>query len=142
MRSKIFLLIVLASFWLVNSTRGQDAPGIKFFTGTLQEALAKAKQEKKLVFFDAYASWCGPCKNMKATVFTDATLGEFFNANFISIGIDMEKGEGPNLSKIFTSIDGYPSLLFLDAEGHVIKTLLGSRSIEALLGEARLAKMR
>lgn len=120
----------------------QERPGVVFFNGSLKEALSKAKAEKKGVFFDAYAVWCGPCKNMEMHVFTDSTLGSYFNEHFISVRIDMEKGEGPQLAKIYTSIDGYPSMLFLDSQGHVIKTLLGSRDIEDLLAEARLVKIR
>ena len=57
-------LILVVLFSLMVSCKGQ-APatgGIEFFTGTWQEALDKAKAEKKLIFLDAYASWCGPCK--------------------------------------------------------------------------------
>jgi hypothetical protein len=50
----------------------------------------------------------------------------------------MERGEGPALAKKYASIDGYPSMLFLNADGMVIKTLLGSRNSKMLLAEARL----
>jgi thioredoxin 1 len=130
----LLLMLLNASF------SSQEKKGIEFFNGTLKEALAKAKAEKKAVFFDAYAFWCGPCKNMELNVFTDQTLGNYFNEHFVSIRIDMEKGEGPDLARKFTSIDGYPSMLFLDNEGHVIKTLLGSRHTEDLLAEGKLVK--
>ncbi len=38
--------------------------GIKFEDGNFSSLLAKAKKDKKLIFLDAYASWCGPCKLM------------------------------------------------------------------------------
>jgi hypothetical protein len=50
----------------------------------------------------------------------------------------MEKGEGPVLAKKYPSIDGYPSLLFLENDGMPVKTLLGSRSAEEFLAEAKL----
>ncbi len=131
------MVLILFAFPLFSS---QEKKGVEFFKGTLKEALAKAKAEKKAVFFDAYAVWCGPCKNMELNVFTDEVLGNYFNEHFVSIRIDMEKGEGPDLAKKFTSIDGYPSMLFLDNEGHVIKTLLGSRHTEDLLAEGKLIK--
>ena len=114
------------------------AAGIQFFHGTLKEARAKAKAENKFVFLDAYASWCGPCKTMEAEVYTDPKVGAYFNEKFIAIKVDMEKGEGPELAKKLPSIDGYPSLLFFGPEGFLAKTVLGSRSAEDFLAEAKL----
>jgi thioredoxin 1 len=138
------ILFINTLAWLLYSTmvpaNQQEPMGVVFFNGSLAEAIARAKAEHKFVFFDAYASWCGPCKAMEANVFPNEALAEYLNEHFISIRIDMEKGEGPNLAKRYTSIDGYPSLLFLNNEGHVIKTLLGSRKAEELLAEAKLVK--
>lgn len=134
------LVIILPAMLFVVTCKGQSAhEGINFFQGTLKEAKEKAKKENKLIFFDAYASWCGPCRYMDSVIYAKKTVGDFFSKNFVSIRVDMEKGEGPELATKLTSIDGYPSLLFLDGDGHVIKTILGSRSEKALLGEAKLA---
>lgn len=35
------------------------------------EILKKAKTERKAIMVDAYAVWCGPCKLMDRTTFTD-----------------------------------------------------------------------
>ncbi|HMZ23915.1 MAG TPA: DUF255 domain-containing protein, partial [Saprospiraceae bacterium] len=83
-----FALIAL----MVQSGLGQ---GMTFETGNWASILKKAKKEKKLIYLDAYTSWCGPCKMMKKNVFPDAAVGEYFNANFVNAQIDMEKGEGP-----------------------------------------------
>ena len=37
---------------------------MQFDEGSFSEVLAKAKQEKRMVFMDCYTSWCGPCKMM------------------------------------------------------------------------------
>jgi thioredoxin 1 len=132
----VSLLLSASSF---NATAQEKKEGIHFFEGSWKAALAKAKLENKCVFFDAYASWCGPCKTMDSKVFTNPKVAAYFNKKFISVRIDMEKGEGPELAKKYTSIDGYPSLLFFSNDGHVIKTVLGSRSAEVLIGEAKLA---
>jgi len=35
---------------------------------------------------------------LKRKTFHDKAAGDFFNANFINVVVDMEKGEGPDLS--------------------------------------------
>ena len=134
-----FVLLGLFLFpsGLVN-VRGQaEGKGIHFFQGPWKEAVARAKEEKKCLFLDAYASWCGPCQAMDREVFSNPEVGVFFNQKFVAIRVDMEKGEGPELAKKFSSIDGYPSLLFF-ADGHLAKTVLGSRTAEEFLAEAKL----
>ena len=68
--------------------------GIIFFEGTWKEALEKAKKEDKLVFVDSYTTWCGPCIKMAKNVFTQESVGSFYNQNFINIKLDMEKEDG------------------------------------------------
>jgi uncharacterized protein YyaL (SSP411 family) len=132
------LVVMLLAFYGIAGAQNESHEGIDFFNGTLKEAIAKAKAENKFVFFDAYASWCGPCKAMDKDVFTDKTVAAYLNAKFVSIRIDMEKGEGPVLAKKYASINGYPSLLFLENGGIPLKTLLGSRDAEEFLAEAKL----
>ncbi|AWL08697.1 Protein-disulfide reductase [Aquirufa nivalisilvae] len=113
------LFISLTSF-----AKTGEGDGIEFFHGSFKQALAKAKKENKLIFFDAYTSWCGPCKVLKTKVFPDKELGEYMNAKFISIGVDMEAGEGPQLANMYP-VEGYPTLMFMDASGKVKKKVLG-----------------
>lgn len=140
MNTKLYKIVVILSlcFYSGINAQSETSSGIKFFQGTLKEAIAKAKEENKYIFFDAFASWCGPCKAMEKQVFTDAEVAKYFNKKFISIRVDMEKGEGPELAKKYPSINGYPSLLFLDGSGVPVKTILGSRNSEDFLAEAKL----
>ena len=93
--------------------------GIKFDQSSFKDLLTKAKKEKKLVFIDAYAVWCGPCKMMDRNVFTQKSVGDFFNKNFISSRIDMEKGEGREIAQQF-SVRSYPTFLFMNGDGELV----------------------
>ena len=93
--------------------------GIQFIEGDWTKALAAAKSEKKLIFLDAYASWCGPCKMLKRKTFPNKAAGEFFNKNFINVAIDMEKGDGPALAEKYR-VSAYPTLIVTDADGNII----------------------
>jgi thioredoxin 1 len=100
-------------------------PGIVFTDGSWAKILEKAKKENKIIFFDAYTSWCGPCKNLQKTVFTRQDVGDFYNKNFINVKRDMEEGEGPALAERYP-IDGYPTLFFIDGSGKVVQKQLGA----------------
>lgn len=136
MKTKINLFILaLALIPLFGFVSGDDPKtenGIKFFTGTFAEAKTLAQKEGKLIFLDAYAQWCGPCKMMTRDVFPNKKVGEFYNANFINMKMDMEKGEGKELSKQF-AIRAYPTLLFIDASGKIVAAELGYRSTSELI---------
>lgn len=58
-----------------------SAQGIDFFKGEWEAALEQARNQDKLIFVDAYATWCGPCKRMAADVFPDPQVGAFYNRN-------------------------------------------------------------
>ena len=98
--------------------------GIEFFHGTMVEALDKAQKEDKIVFMDCFTEWCGPCKRMAATTFKEENVGQYFNANFINVKMDMEKGEGPELSSKY-NVTAYPTYLFINPKGEVVHQGLG-----------------
>lgn len=133
-KMKYILLIFLGALLYSNAS----AQGIKFEHGTYEEALAKAKKESKLVFIDCYTAWCGPCKKLSKTVFTQEEVGTFFNKNFVCIKVDMEKGEGVELG-VYYNVRGYPTLLFLDDEGEICGRVSGFTEAKALIEKAKKA---
>ncbi len=102
-----------------------SAQGINFFEGSFDEVKAEAKKQNKIIFIDCYTSWCGPCKWMSKNVFPDFRVGEFYNANFISYKLDMEKGDGKEVRKTY-SVNAFPTLLFINAEGEIENRSLGA----------------
>jgi len=98
--------------------------GIKFEEGNFKSLLAKAKKENKLIFIDAYAVWCGPCKLMVKNIFPLKPVGDYYNANFINAKIDMEKGEGIALAKKY-NVKAFPTYLFINGDGEEVHRTLG-----------------
>lgn len=126
---KIAFLIALLLVLLPSLSKADE---INFDHSEWKSILAKAGKENKLVFVDAYTTWCGPCKWMSANTFTNPDVAAFFNKNFVNAKIDMEKGEGLEIAKLY-GVNVYPTLLFVDAQGTLIHSELGARDAEKFL---------
>lgn len=131
--SKIFSICTL--FFIGATTFGQ---GISFFHGSWAEALEEAQKTDKVIFVDAYAKWCGPCKVMAKNVFTQEGVGAYFNENFISIKMDMEEKEGIAFGRKFP-VSAYPTLFFISGEGELIKKSVGGKKADGLISLAKNA---
>ncbi len=98
--------------------------GISFQNQSWSNLLATAKKQNKLIFVDAYAVWCGPCKSMAKEVFPLKEVGSFFNQNFINAKIDMEKGEGVDIAERY-NVAAYPTYLFVNGNGELVHKGIG-----------------
>lgn len=128
MKLKHFAFLTCLFIWNISL----QAQGIEFLHTGWEEALKKAKAENKLLFVDAYAKWCGPCKAMAANVFTRKEAGDFYNANFINLKLDMEEMDGRTFGDKYP-VRAYPTLLFLDGDGKLVLRVVGGQKLENLL---------
>ncbi len=112
--------------------------GVTFNKDSWKEIMATAESEEKLIFVDAYTTWCGPCKKMTRDIFPLHNVGEFYNKNFINVKMDMERGEGVALAEKYDVIL-YPTLLFLDASGEIIHRAVGYHNEQEFLGVGEVA---
>ncbi|MGH1335190.1 MAG: thioredoxin family protein [Aureispira sp.] len=123
-------LIGLCFLW--SSVHTTFAQGIKFEKGTWETVLAKAQEENKPIFVDAYTTWCGPCKWMAKEIFTQETVASYVNAHFVAYKMDMEKGEGPAFA-IANKVNAFPTLLYFDSQGLLLHKAAGARNAEQLI---------
>jgi thioredoxin-related protein len=121
---KSIKLLLLITALTISALQAQDDQ-IVFEESLWEEVKEKANSEGKLIFVDAYTTWCGPCKWMAKEVFTNTEVANFYNTNFVNIKIDMEKGEGIDLAKQW-GVKAYPSLLYFDGEGNLMHRLCGA----------------
>lgn len=124
---------------MVADAKGETATeGMAFVEKPFEDLLAQAKAENKVIFIDAYTTWCGPCKMMAAKVFPLEEVGKVYNERFINAKFDMEKGEGPGLAKRY-SVMAYPTYLFVDGNGDIVHKGIGYIPQEEFLALADAA---
>jgi thiol-disulfide isomerase/thioredoxin len=123
------VLLVVFFLFLRELCFGQ---GVVFESISWGEALSRAAQERRLIFLDAYTTWCGPCKMMVAKTFTDSRVGDFYNNHFVNIKMDMERGEGIELAKKYR-VGLFPTLLFFDSLGRVQHRVSGFYGVAEFL---------
>lgn len=117
---KIALFLVIALFM---GFKAANADEIAFEKGSFTEVLAKAKDQNKIVMIDFITDWCIWCKHLDMRVYNDKEVVDYANAHQINWKTDAEK-EGKDLAKKY-NVTGFPTLVFIDAEGNEIDKIVG-----------------
>ena len=115
---------IIPGLFLFTSIIAFAQEAIQFQDVPFKDLIAKAKKENKIVFIDAYASWCGPCKMMERNIFTKKSVGDYYNSNFVNARFDMEKGEGREIAAKY-GVRSYPTYLFLNGDGELVSQNFG-----------------
>lgn len=118
------------------TVKRQNTRKIVFQDLTLDEAIKKAGEEKKLVFIDAHTAWCQPCVLMEKNVFSLNTVADFYNEHFINVKIDF--GKEKELAERF-GVGGYPSYIFVNAKGKAVYMGSGYTEEKEFIGYGEVA---
>ncbi|MFD1257092.1 thioredoxin family protein [Mucilaginibacter terrae] len=145
---KIFLrslvcLLMLSCNAPVSMAQNNGSSQINFTATTWADALKQAAAQNKYIFVDAYATWCGPCKMLKATSFKNGKAAALFNQNFVNVALDMEKGSNPQLAQQW-GMRAYPTLIIFDSKGKIVLNTVGFISGKDLVrfGEEALRRQK
>ena len=123
-RNKLMLAVALAAFTLA-AMASADA---KWLT-SYDKAVKLSKKSGKPILADFTGSdWCSWCKKLKAEVFDTAGFKKWAEKNVILLELDFPrskalpaalKAQNQGLAQKY-AIRGYPTVLFLKADGSVI----------------------
>lgn len=118
---------------------------------SIEEANKLRQLEPRKIMIDVYTDWCGWCKRMDATTFSDPKLVKYVNANYYAVKLDAEQKEpitvgGKTYVYVANGRRGYneiahemlqgkmsyPTIVFLDESMNMIQPLAGYRDAETL----------
>ncbi|MES2329924.1 MAG: DUF255 domain-containing protein [Bacteroidota bacterium] len=124
----------------------QNEKGIRFeHKLSWEEVKAKAKAESKYIFMDCFATWCTPCKYMDKEVYPKDTVGDYMNAKFISVKVQMDSAGMDNEEiknwygdaktiRLLYKVTGLPTFLYFSPEGKILHRGVGSYKYTEFLG--------
>ena len=87
----------------------------------LAAAVITAAKEKKRIILDIGGEWCGWCVYMDKFFYQNPKLDKLRNDNYVWIKVNMsEENENPAFLSAYPTINGYPHLYVLEADGKLL----------------------
>lgn len=122
------LLVIIAFVLAAFELSGQNIQGVKWESCGLEQALELASKPvdgRDMVFVDCYSQSCPPCKMMLAKVFPTKEAGDFFNARFVNIKLDLSAPENAPIAEKY-DVSSFPTFLILCPDGSELCRVVGA----------------
>ncbi len=124
------LLLLLAPAALADRSAAPgpgETTGVKWFEGSLEQALARARAERKLVLVDCWARWCRYCRVMDQKTWALPEVARVVQQETIPMKaeVDAHRGVGRSWQERY-GVLALPAVLILEPrEGKKLEHLLG-----------------
>ena len=126
------LLTVFGAYMVVGGLQQPAGPELEWVDNETA-GLEIAKREDKLLMLDFYASWCAACNELDHKTYADPGVAAKLD-NYVNVKLDFTRNS--ETTKALTEkyqIPGLPVVIFMDAEGTILKRLTGFVGPEEML---------
>lgn len=153
---KTWLILPVLTFFMAAGfvpKPAPDAPAAENINWiSIEEAEARAKQDGKKILVDVYTDWCGWCKRMDATTYSDPQVVDYINNNFHAVKFDAEQKEDVTVKgRTFKFVDqgrrgyhelaagmlqgklAYPATVFLNSDFDLLVNIPGYQKTDAMM---------
>ena len=127
------LLAVFGAYMLVGGIQQPAGPHLDWVYDET-EGFEIATREDKLVMLDFYAAWCAACKELDHKTYADPAVAAKLEA-YVNVKLDFTRSS--ETTQALTEkyqIPGLPVVIFMDADGTVLKRFTGFVGPEEMLG--------
>lgn len=133
----VSLFLVLSSYTEKEKPLAEKEGGIKWLN--IEEAQELSKDEPRKIFIDVYTDWCGWCKKMDKTTFTDEKVAEYVNENYYAVKLKADSddtvtfhGKEYKQSELARAlrVSGYPTIVFFDENFSRFQPVSGFRQAD------------
>jgi thioredoxin-related protein len=143
MKKILYILVLLLA------ARGMASAQEEVKWYSIEEAIQLTSQEPRVLLIDVYTDWCGWCKRMDATTFSDPKVAAAMNRDFYPVKLNAEGKEdiviGDRTYKFVASgrngyhemaaivTNGrlsYPTISYVDPKGKVLQAAPGYKTPE------------
>jgi len=148
----LFSLVVILFTGQAFKSPGNGPVAEKIKWLSFKEAYALNKKNPKKIFIDVYTDWCGWCKRMDATTFSDPVIAKNMNKYYYAVKLDAEMSDtvvfnnttfvnpNPGMQRsthqlayaLLNGKLGYPTCVFLDEKFGMIQPISSYLSPDAL----------
>src|SRR5258708_6386320 len=145
----VFLFVLIAC---KVSAQGLNKGDIQWMS--FEQAVAKSKVNPKKIFVDVYTKWCGWCKRMDASTYTDPQVIAYMNEHFYAVKLDAETRDTIHFAdRTFVYRDemraneialsllnqkmSYPTSVYLDESFNMLSPVPGYQTTQQMLPQLK-----